>query len=203
MLEAIERFDVGMDYKFLTYSWHWIRQRITRAAIDQGYLVRLPVHMFERVIKVAAYRGKYPEATLTELAERMGADGQDATLEDVRFCAMLGELYLNTASLNALIGEDSDTELQDVLPDDDTPPVEDVVMSAELREVCERILKTLTPKEEKVMRLRFGFDGGRRHTLDEVGNIFQVTRERIRQVEKKALGKLRRQRAKDLKDFVT
>ena len=203
MLEAIERFNVGMDYKFLTYSWHWIRQRITRAAIDQGYLVRLPVHIFEKVIKVAAYRGKYPGATLSELAERMRADGQSATLEDVQFCAMLGELYLNTASLNALIGEDSDTELQDVLPDGDTPPVEDAVMSVELREVCEQILKALTPKEEKVIRLRFGFDGGREYTLEEVGNIFQVTRERIRQVEKKALNKLRSQRGKDLEDFVT
>lgn len=204
LLEAIQRFDAGMDNTFLTYSWHWIRQKITRAAIDQGYLVRLPVHVFEQVRKITVYRSRYPEASLTELFERMKAEGQSLTLENVRFYAMLGELYLNTASLNALIREDSETELQDILPDEDAPSVEDEIVSVELRELCERILKTLTPKEEKVIRLRFGLDGGRRHTLEEVGGIFQVTRERIRQIEKKALKKLRHpSRAKQLEDFVT
>lgn len=204
VLEAIERFDVGMDNKFLTYSWHWIRQKITRAAIDQGFLVRLPVYVFDLVKKITVYRRRYPEETLTELSRRMEAEGQSLTLEDTRFYAALGEQYLNTASLNALIREDSETELQDMLPDEDTPSVEDEIISIELREVCDRVLKTLTPKEEKVLRLRFGLDGERRHTLEEVGNIFQVTRERIRQIEGKALRKLRHpSRAKQLKDFLT
>ena len=204
LLKAVERFDPAADFKFLTYAGYWINQQISRTAIDTGYMIRLPVHLYEKIQKLGAYRKKHPEADLAELTAVLRTEDHETTPEDVQLYLQWGERYLNTTSLNLAVGEDGETELQDLLPDQEAPSVEDMVGAALLREVCEEVLGTLRPREEKILRLRFGFDGGRPHTLEELGKEFQVTRERIRQIEEKALRKLRHpNRAERLEDFVT
>ena len=201
ILKAIERYDPKQGTKFITYCEYWIHQQMARAAVDTGYSIRLPAHFYERLVKVSRCRRLHPNADAKELAALLADD--ELTVEKIREAVAWSELYLNTASLNAPIGEENDTELQDLIPDEGQKSTEDTIAAAMLREKVAEVLSTLTPREEKVLRLRFGFEDGRTRTLEEVGAYFNLTRERIRQIEAKALRKLRHpSRAEKLRDFL-
>lgn len=199
-LIAADRFDVTRGFSFLTYAGHWIKQSITRNIIDHAYLIRLPVHVMERARRFWGVRAAHPNFTEAELIEEIITLGYATSAKEIRHLLNLGDLYLNTTSLNVLVGEDEETELEEFIPSDSS--VEDVVEQTFLRESLENVLSTLTPREEKILRLRFGFDDGIERTLEDVGKMFNVTRERIRQIENKALRKLRHpSRTKHIRDF--
>ena len=200
LIAAADRFDVTRGFSFLTYAGHWIKQSITRNIIDHAYLIRLPVHVMERARRFWGVRAAHPNFTEAELIEEIITLGYATSVKEIRHLLNLGDLYLNTTSLNVLVGEDEETELEEFIPSDSS--VEDVVEQTFLRESLENVLSTLTPREEKILRLRFGFDDGIERTLEDVGKMFNVTRERIRQIENKALRKLRHpSRTKHIRDF--
>lgn len=200
LIAAADRFDVTRGFSFLTYAGHWIKQSITRNIIDHAYLIRLPVHVMERARRFWGVRAAHPNFTEAELIEEIITLGYATSAKEIRHLLNLGDLYLNTTSLNVLVGEDEETELEEFIPSDSS--VEDMVEQTFLRESLENVLSTLTPREEKILRLRFGFDDGIERTLEDVGKMFNVTRERIRQIENKALRKLRHpSRTKHIRDF--
>ncbi|MBQ9879528.1 MAG: RNA polymerase sigma factor RpoD [Clostridia bacterium] len=200
LMKAVDKFDPDMGFKFSTYATWWIRQSITRAIADQSKTIRIPVHMNETINKIRKAGSILQhelgrEATIPEIAERIGK-----TEQEVRYALRVAQ---EPVSLETPIGEEDDSHLGDFIPDDDTPEPSEATNREMLREDINKVLAQLTDREAEVLRLRFGLVDNQPKTLEEVGRKFKVTRERIRQIEAKAIRKLKHpQRSKALRDYI-
>ena len=200
LIRAVDKFDYEKGYKYSTYATLWIRQAITRAIADQARTIRIPVHMVETINKLVRVSRQLVQELGREPTPEELAKGLNMSVEKVREISKISQ---EPVSLETPIGEEEDSHLGDFIPDDDAPAPSEAASYVLLKEQLVDVLQTLTPREAKVLKLRFGLIDGRQRTLEEVGKEFNVTRERIRQIEAKALRKLRHpSRSKKLKDFL-
>lgn len=200
LMKAVDKFDYEKGFKFSTYATWWIRQAITRAIADQARTIRIPVHMVETINKLIRIQRQLVQEFGREPEVEEIANAMELSPEKVREIMKISQ---EPVSLEKPIGEEEDSHLGDFIPDDDAPSPADQAAFSLLKEQLLEVLSTLTPREEKVLRLRFGLDDHRNRTLEEVGKEFNVTRERIRQIEAKALRKMRHpSRSKKLKDYL-
>ncbi len=201
LIKAAQKFDVEKGFTFLTYAEDWIRQHVTRSIVNEGYTIRIPVHMFERISKIVKME-RY--CCIEDVRDRIAFLSEETGFSpgEVLECLRLKEQLFSLVMLSQFVGDDEDSELVTFIPDEQKG-VDELVIDNLMADEIERVLETLTPREKKIIRLRFGLEDGRVYTLEEVGHVFDVTRERIRQIESKGLKKLRHpSRSKRLKDFL-